>query len=107
LSRKTSNSSLRSPLGDLARLHHIAEAIKEVESYTSGVTIDDFAKDSMMQHACVKQREIVGEAANNITSAFRSMHSSVPWREAIDLRNVLVHEYFGVKYENCVDNNSA
>ncbi|MEK7248982.1 MAG: DUF86 domain-containing protein [Bacteroidota bacterium] len=90
---------MRSQLGDLARLHHIVEAIQEIESYTSGVTIDEFAHDSMMQHACVKQLEIIGEASNNITSAFRSLHSTIPWRESVELRNVLVHEYFGVKYE--------
>ena len=53
----------------------------------------------MMQHACVKQLEIIGKASNNITSAFRSLHTAIPWREAIDLRNVLIHEYFGVNYE--------
>jgi len=50
----------------------------------------------MMQIACVKQLEIIGEAANHLTPHFKKLYSKIQWREIIDLRNLLIHEYFGI-----------
>jgi uncharacterized protein with HEPN domain len=50
----------------------------------------------MMQFACVKQLEIIGEAANHLTSHFKKLYSEIQWREIINLRNILIHEYFGI-----------
>ena len=33
-------------------------------------------------------------AANLLTKEFREEHPDVPWREIVDMRNVLVHGYF-------------
>ena len=49
----------------------------------------------MMYFACVKQLEIIGEAANHLTPHFKNLHSEMQWREIIALRNLLIHEYFG------------
>lgn len=49
-----------------------------------------------MQFASVKQLEIIGEAANHLTDRFKKLYSEIPWREIIGLRNILIHEYFGV-----------
>lgn len=50
----------------------------------------------MIQDAVMRNLEIIGEAANNISSEFRSLHPEVDWRRAIVLRNVLIHNYMGV-----------
>lgn len=42
-------------------------AITEIESYTSGVQIDDFLQNSMMRFASIKQLEIIGEACNHLS----------------------------------------
>lgn len=49
-----------------------------------------------MQYACVKQLEIIGEAANHLTTHFKKPYSDIRWREITDLRNLLIHEYFGI-----------
>lgn len=41
-------------MGDRQRLQHIAEAIKEIESYTADKTLSDFFENSMMKFASVK-----------------------------------------------------
>lgn len=87
---------MRSSLGDKARLQHIFDAISEIESYVQNSDYDSFQNNSMMQFACVKQLEIIGEAANHLTSHFKKLYSEIQWREIIDLRNLLIHEYFGV-----------
>lgn len=52
--------------------------------------------NSMMRFACIKQLEIIGEAANNITDELKSVMLVINWREIVGLRNILIHEYFGV-----------
>ena len=50
----------------------------------------------MVRFACIKQLEIIGEASNHISQDLKSNNSQISWEEIISLRNVLVHEYFGV-----------
>jgi len=87
---------MRNSPGDKARLQHIYDAILEIELYIQKSSYEVFQSNSMMQYVCVKQLEIIGEAANHITSQFKKLYSEIQWREIIDLRILLIHEYFGV-----------
>lgn len=87
---------MKDKIGDKARLQHIYEAINEIESYTSNCKYEEFELNSMMQYATVKQLEIIGEAANHITDHFKRIYNEIQWREIVGLRNLLVHEYFGI-----------
>lgn len=87
---------MRNSIGDKARLQHIYDAILEIESYIDKSTYDIFISNTMMQFACVKQLEIIGEAATHLTPHFKKLYSEIQWREIIDLRNLLIHEYFGI-----------
>jgi uncharacterized protein with HEPN domain len=87
---------MRGNLGDTARVQHIYDAICEIESYTASVTFDDFTYNSMMVFACIKQLEIIGEASNHLSDDLKGRYISVEWRQIVGMRNVFVHEYFGV-----------
>lgn len=87
---------MRSNLGDKARIQHIYSAICEIESYVDKSSYEEFQSSTMMQFASVKQLEIIGEAANHLTPHFKKIYSEIQWREIIDLRNLLIHEYFGI-----------
>ena len=50
----------------------------------------------MRLDACIRQLGIIGEAANRVSEELKQTSSQVPWRQIIGLRNVLIHEYFGV-----------
>ena len=50
----------------------------------------------MMQFATVKQLEIIGEASNQLTEHFKKLYKEIEWREIVGLRNILIHEYFGI-----------
>lgn len=63
---------MRSSAGDKTRLQHIYDAISEIESYVQESGYDSFQNNSMMQFACVKQLEIIGEAANHLTPHFKN-----------------------------------
>jgi uncharacterized protein with HEPN domain len=87
---------MRSKLGDKARLQHIYDAILEIESYLINKEFSDFMANSMMRFACIKQMEIIGEASNHISEDTKSIFSIIEWSQIVGLRNVFVHEYFGV-----------
>jgi len=39
-----------------------------------------------------------GECARCVSTEFKDTHSNIPWRQANDLRNVVIHQYDGVDY---------
>ena len=87
---------MKNNFGDKARLHHILDAIIEIENYTKNKSNDDFFSNSMFQSACIRQLEIIGEAANRITDEIKLKSVNIKWQEIIGSRNILIHEYFGV-----------
>jgi len=87
---------MRSKLGDKVRLQHILDSIQEIESYLDDIDFEDFIENSMMRFACIKQMEIIGEATNHVTEEVKAEFSEVEWGQIIGMRNVFVHEYFGV-----------
>jgi uncharacterized protein with HEPN domain len=82
--------------GNRARILHILDAIEEIEFYNSNVDFEKFCKTSIIRFASIKQIEIIGEAANYISQKVKDEHQEIPWKRIIGLRNILIHEYFGV-----------
>ena len=87
---------MRNELGDKIRIQHIADAIEEIEKYLLEVEFVSFMENSMMRFACVKQMEIIGEASNHLSEELKLEFSTVEWSQIVGMRNVFVHEYFGV-----------
>jgi uncharacterized protein with HEPN domain len=87
---------MRGKSGDKIRLQHILDAILEIESYLVLQDFEDFISNSMMRFACIKQMEIIGEASNHISDETKNSFSSIQWAQIVGMRNVLVHEYFGI-----------
>jgi uncharacterized protein with HEPN domain len=77
-------------------LGHIIDAIDKIDRYISGVAFIDFASNDMMIDAVVRELAIIGEAANNLSEDFRRSRPDIPFRDIIDMRNILIHDYAGV-----------
>jgi len=90
---------MKGKIGDLQRLNHIVEAIHEIEQYTKSTELSQFLANSMMRFACVKQIEIIGEAANYITPETKELFTDTEWKQIIGMRHILVHEYFGTDFD--------
>lgn len=52
--------------------------------------------DRKLKHALVRLLEIIGEAANGMSSSIKEEHPDIPWKEMIGMRNRLIHGYFDV-----------
>lgn len=87
---------MRSKLGDKIRLQHIKESIDEIYNYIFETEFDTFINNSMMRFACVKQLEIIGEASNHVSDELKQNFSEIEWSQITGMRNVFVHEYFGI-----------
>ena len=83
-------------LGNKVRLMHILDAIGELEKYTKNVDFNEFSTNTMLFSACVRQLEIVGEAVNRLSDDLIADNPEVEWRKVAGLRNMLIHEYFGI-----------
>jgi uncharacterized protein with HEPN domain len=46
--------------------------------------------------AVIRNLEIIGEATKHIPEEVLKKHPDLPWPEMRGIRNVLIHEYFGV-----------
>jgi uncharacterized protein with HEPN domain len=44
----------------------------------------------------LRNLEVIGEAAKGVPSSVRKAYPDVEWKKLAGLRNVLIHEYFGV-----------
>jgi len=87
---------MREPLRDRERLQHILAAIDRVQRYTDGKTYEELVGNDMMYYAVVKNIEIMGEAANMLSTAFTDAHPETPWKQVKGMRNYVVHEYFQI-----------
>lgn len=83
-------------LGDEIRLQHILDAIAEIEDYTKNVAFEAFVSNSMMFNATLRQLEIIGEASNRLSEKLLQENTHIPWARIIGLRNLVIHEYFGI-----------
>jgi uncharacterized protein with HEPN domain len=77
------------------RLLDILEAIEKIEKYTSRGH-EAFEQDELIQTWIVHHLQIIGEAASALPESFRDRYPEVPWSKIIGMRNILVHNYFGV-----------
>jgi uncharacterized protein with HEPN domain len=80
------------------RLLDMVEAIERIEKYASKGR-KSFEQNELIQTWVVHHLEIIGEAASKLGRAFHETHPTIPWAQIIAMRNILVHEYFGMDLE--------
>ncbi len=89
-------------------IKHVIEAIDKIEKYLGDSSYGEFSKNDMLIDAVVRELEIIGEAANNFSEEFKNHYPNIPFRDITDMRNFLIHEYFGVNtkivWETCQTN---
>ncbi len=80
---------------DAARVNDILQATARIRERITD-SIEAFLGDEMLQVWVIHHLQVIGEAARGVSQSLQDRHPEVPWAQIVALRNILVHEYFGL-----------
>ena len=80
-------------------LEDILEATRKIASYTAHLSKAAFLEDEKTFDAVVRNLEVIGEAVKKLPEDLRAQHPTVEWKKIAGLRDILIHEYFGLDSE--------
>jgi uncharacterized protein with HEPN domain len=90
---------MKGPISELARVSHMVDAARQIEIFMTDVDHDIYQHDLKLQFAITRLIEIIGEASNHVQEETKRRFPDVEWRILKGVRNIIVHEYFGINYE--------
>jgi len=76
----------------------ILDSSKAILEYVNGYELESFTKDRKTYSAVIREFEIIGEATKHIINDVKEKYPEIRWRDMVDFRNILIHEYFGVNF---------
>ena len=79
-------------------LRHVLDEITFLLEHTGALSFEDLMQDAVLQRACARSFEIMGEAVKNISTDFRRKHKEIDWKNIAGMRDKLIHQYFGVNW---------
>jgi len=81
---------------DDAYLHHVLDSISKIKKFTENINENKFKKNELVQSAVIRQIEIIGEAAKQVSNLIKKKYSYIPWKDIAGMSDKLIHGYFGV-----------
>ena len=79
---------------DHIRFQHMLDAAQAAVGHLSNRKREDLDQDRLLLNGVIRELEILGEAASQISDETKEHHATLPWREMIGMRNRLIHAYF-------------
>ena len=77
----------------------ILENMQKAEKFVEGIGYTEFLNDEKTSYAVTRCIEIMGEAVKNISQEIRDKYPDIPWKRIAGMRDILIHEYFGIDLE--------
>ncbi len=78
------------------RIDDIHGSLDKITRYVKDLQYDTWKNDEKTIDAVIRNLEIIGEAANQIPQHIQEQYPDIPWFQMKGMRNILIHEYFGV-----------
>jgi uncharacterized protein with HEPN domain len=83
---------------DEASLLDMLEACRSLVRISAGLDYQEYLSNEDLKRLSERYFEILGEAANRISSEYQDFHPEIPWSAWIGLRHVVVHQYHKIDY---------
>jgi len=77
-------------------IQDILASIQQIEKYLDNVNENEFYQNPEKQDAVLRRLEIMGEAVKHISEEIRDKYDDVPWQRIAGMRDINIHEYFGI-----------
>ncbi len=84
---------------DVVRLRHMLGAAEEALGFAQGRERRDLDQDRKLTLALVKEIEIIGEAAYQISDETKARLRDIPWDDIVGMRHRLVYAYFAINLD--------
>ena len=78
------------------RIRDIVCAAQKIILHTQEMTFNQFAGDEWTVDAVLRNLTVIGEAARHGPDEICAKDHDVQWQDIRDMRNIVVHDYFGV-----------
>jgi hypothetical protein len=84
------------PRDDAARLRDMIEACDRIAERVANLDLAAFAANDLLIRAVLYDFAVIGEAAKGISPELRLAHPGIPWSDMAGMRDIVIHQYFGV-----------
>lgn len=83
-------------LDDTVLIEHMYAECRKITDLTARISYQQYMEDYVYQDALIRQLEILGEAAGQLSPEFCALHPGIKVSDMKGFRNVLAHQYFAV-----------
>lgn len=84
---------------NLELVRHMLIESEFILNHVQGKSKDEVLNDEVLCRALVRSLEIIGEAPKKIDDEFKAAHPPIEWRKMVGTRDKLIHDYFGIDYD--------
>ena len=80
-------------------LGDILAAADAIAGFIQGQDLETFRANLQLRSAVGHQLTIIAEAVAHLSPELRESHPGIPWRDIRGFRNIIVHNCFGIDWE--------
>ena len=80
-------------------LRDIVEAADHIAQFIVGLDRSGFQQSELVRSAVIQKLALIGEAAARVSAEVQTRSPEVPWPKIVAFRNILVHAYFGIDWD--------
>lgn len=79
-------------------LKHILTEIEYLQRKSEKLEYNHFINNEDLKRSFIRALEVIGEATKNLPVSIRKEFSETEWKKMSGLRDILIHQYFGINY---------
>jgi uncharacterized protein with HEPN domain len=84
------------PKDEWVYVGHMLDMSQQALEISAGKNREVYDSDLTLRLALTHLVQVIGEAAQHVSSEFRQSYPEIPWREVIGMRHRIVHDYLNV-----------